>query len=89
MFESALVDHELAKDEREREEPELTWTRSETEWIEVVLTDERGGPVPGIGYKIVTSDGCEHRGYTDSLGTARLSQIPGGDCRVTFARNGP
>lgn len=54
------------------------------DWIEIKLVDEAGNAVAGQRYLIVTPDGRENRGYTDSLGMARLTRIPSGDCQVSF-----
>ncbi len=56
----------------------------ERDWIEIKLVDEAGNPVAGQRYSIVTPDGREHRGYTDSLGLARITRIPSGECQVSF-----
>lgn len=54
------------------------------DWIEIKLVDEEGNAVAGERYLIVTPDGRECRGYTDSLGLARLTRIPSGQCEVSF-----
>lgn len=55
-----------------------------THWVEIQLVGEDGCGIAGQRYLIVTSDGVEWRGFTDSLGVARLSRIPAGECRVSF-----
>lgn len=55
-----------------------------TDWIEIQLVDEDGQGIPGQRYVIVAPDGVEWRGFTDSLGVARLSRIPAGACTVSF-----
>ncbi len=53
-------------------------------WVEVVLVDGDGRGISGQRYTIVTPDGIERSGYTDSLGAARLDRIAPGDCTVVF-----
>ncbi|WAS94256.1 hypothetical protein [Nannocystis punicea] len=55
-----------------------------THWVEIQLVGEDGEGIPGQRYRIVAPDGVEWRGYTDSLGVARLSRIPEGTCQVFF-----
>ncbi|WP_434420361.1 hypothetical protein [Nannocystis pusilla] len=55
-----------------------------THWVEIELVDEDGEGIPGQPYLIVTPDGVERRGFTDSLGSARVSRIPAGVCEVFF-----
>jgi hypothetical protein len=55
-----------------------------THWVEIQLVGEDGEGIPGQRYRIVAPDGVEWRGFTDSLGVARLSRIPGGTCEVFF-----
>jgi hypothetical protein len=54
------------------------------DWIEILLVDEQGHGIPGQRYLIVTPDGQQRRGFTDSLGSARITRIPSGDCKVSF-----
>lgn len=56
----------------------------DTHWIEIQLVGEDGEGIPSQRYLIITADGRERRGLTDSLGSARLSRIPAGMCRVSF-----
>lgn len=56
----------------------------ETDWIEVQLVDTEGRGVPNTRYEITTPDGQVHRGYTNSLGEARLTRIPSGACTICF-----
>lgn len=55
-----------------------------TDWIEILLVDEQGRGIPGQRYLIVTPDGQQRRGFTDSLGSARITRIPSGNCKVSF-----
>lgn len=54
------------------------------DWIEILLVDEQGNGIPGQRYLIVTPDGQQRRGFTDSLGSARITRIPSGNCKVSF-----
>ncbi|MDC0718357.1 hypothetical protein [Nannocystis bainbridge] len=55
-----------------------------THWVGVQLVGEDGEGIPGQRYRIVAPDGVEWRGFTDSLGFARVSRIPAGNCEVYF-----
>jgi hypothetical protein len=58
-------------------------------WIEVVLQDEDGNPVPGEPYSITLADGTVAEGTLDEKGFVRVDGIPPGACQVTFpARDG-
>ena len=56
-----------------------------THWIEIVLKDDKGLPVPGEAYKIVLPDGETTTGYLDANGAARVDGIlSAGTCKVSF-----
>lgn len=55
-----------------------------THWVEIQLVGEDGEGIPGQRYRIVGPDGVEWRGFTDSLGVARVNRIPEGTCEVYF-----
>lgn len=55
-----------------------------THWIELRLVDEDDAGIPGQRYLILDPDGHQHRGYTDSLGSARITRLSPGICRVSF-----
>lgn len=55
-----------------------------THWVEVQLLGEDGEGIPGQPYRIISPDEVEWRGFTDSLGIARVSRIPAGMCQVFF-----
>lgn len=55
-----------------------------SDWIEILLVDEMGKGIPGQRYLIVTPDGQQRRGFTDSLGSARITRIAAGNCKVSF-----
>jgi len=54
------------------------------DWIEILLVDDQDRGIPNQRYLIVTPDGIERRGFTDSLGTARISRIITGSCKISF-----
>jgi hypothetical protein len=64
--------------ERERTTP------VEESWIEILLIDPKGRPVPAQPYKIELPDGSFRSGRLDRNGRARAYGIPRGRCRVTF-----
>jgi type VI secretion system secreted protein VgrG len=54
-------------------------------WIEIVLEDEAGKPVPGEAYRITLPDGTTlAEGTLDEKGFARVDNIDPGNCKVTF-----
>jgi hypothetical protein len=54
-------------------------------WIEIVLVDEKGHPVPGVHYSIhVPGSQSPHEGTLDEQGLARVDGIDPGTCKVTF-----
>lgn len=55
-------------------------------WIDIILRDEDGRPVPGEAYRVELSDGGIVEGRLDSNGFAHISEIPSGNCHVTFTR---
>jgi hypothetical protein len=59
--------------------------RSKT-WISIVLNDSDGTPVAGEDYRIELPGGRVVAGKLDSLGTAAVSGIDPGQCKVSFPR---
>lgn len=55
-----------------------------THWIEIQLVDADDSGVAGQRYLIITPDGRQFQGYTDSLGSARITRLPPGTCQVSF-----
>lgn len=53
-------------------------------WIEIVLVDEDGQPVPRERYRVVLPDGKTRTGQLDDRGFARLEGIEAGMCDVSF-----
>jgi hypothetical protein len=58
----------------------------EKHWIEIVLEDDRGNPVPEEEYLVTTADDTEYSGVLDSRGRARIEGIKADDYEVTFPR---
>ena len=54
-------------------------------WIEIVMVDEQGNPVPGMSYSITLPDGeTVAEGSLDDKGFARVDGIDPGTCQITF-----
>ena len=54
-------------------------------WIEIVLVDMDGKPVPNVRYKITPSGGDPpQEGRLNEHGQAGYYQIEPGDCKITF-----
>jgi hypothetical protein len=53
-------------------------------WIEIVLVDEQGRPIPRERYRVVLPDGRSRTGQLDDQGFARLEGIEPGTCDVAF-----
>jgi uncharacterized protein len=60
-----------------------------TTFIDLVLTDESGGPVAGAAYEVTTADGRTLRGKLDTQGRARVQGVGNGPCQVTFPDHPP
>lgn len=53
-------------------------------WIEIILVDMEGNPVPGAKYRITPPGGAPVEGYLNEHGQAGLYQIDPGNCKITF-----
>jgi hypothetical protein len=54
-------------------------------WIEIVLVDMEGKPVPGVRYRIVPPGGEEPKeGLLNEYGQAGYYEIEPGTCKITF-----
>lgn len=59
--------------------------KTKKSWIEIVLEDNQGKPVPGEAYRITLPDGSTlAEGTLDEKGFARVDGIDPGSCQVTF-----
>jgi hypothetical protein len=70
--------------ERGDDERPLEPLADATHWIEIRLVDDEDVAIPGQRYVVIDPGGHSHRGYTDSLGSARITRLPPGVCRVSF-----
>jgi len=68
------------------EEKKKAEEEGKTGWIEIVLEDEEGNPVPGVAYKIVLPDDKVATGTLDAKGFARVAGIKEGNCKVSFPK---
>ncbi len=64
--------------------PDSDENKDKTHWIEVMLVDEAGDPVPGAALEIEVPGGDMWYGSTDEKGLARVDNIDSGDCKITF-----
>ncbi len=69
-----------AEVDRQRSQPPV----DATHWVEIYLVDGDNEGIPGQRYLIISPDGRQYRGYTDSLGSARITRMPPGTCQVSF-----
>jgi hypothetical protein len=70
--------------EQRQAKPRETPTRRKT-WIEFVLVDELGRPVPGVRYRVTTAGGAVvGRGTLNETGHARVEGIDPGVYQVSF-----
>ena len=54
-------------------------------WIEIILVDMEGKPVPGVRYKITPpGGGAPQEGTLNEHGQAGYYQIEPGECKITF-----
>jgi hypothetical protein len=53
-------------------------------WIEIVLVDAEGKPMPGIKYRITPPGGAPKEGRLNEHGQAGLYEIDPGSCKITF-----
>jgi hypothetical protein len=53
-------------------------------WVEIILVDMEGKPVPGVKYRITPPGGQPVEGRLNEHGQAGLYQIEPGNCKVTF-----
>ncbi len=53
-------------------------------WIEIILVDMEGKPMPGIKYRITPPGGAPKEGRLNQHGQAGLYEIDPGSCKITF-----
>lgn len=53
-------------------------------WIEIILVDAEGEPMPGVKYKITSPSGEVQEGRLNEHGQAGYYKIEPGDCKITF-----
>lgn len=53
-------------------------------WVEIVLVDTSGKPVPGVRYRLELPDGQFQEGNLDENGRARADEIEPGTCWISF-----
>jgi hypothetical protein len=58
--------------------------KQKKDWIEILLVDMEGKPVPGVRYRITTPDGVVNEGTLNEHGQAGYYQIEPGNCKITF-----
>lgn len=76
--------HGARPSEREELEPPKPPIEKRLTWIEIVLKDTDGKPVPNERYLLALPDGTELEGTLDGRGRARVDDIVGGVCQVSF-----
>lgn len=59
--------------------------KPKTAWIEIILVDMEGKPMPGVRYRITPPGGGEPmEGYLNEHGQANYYQIEPGNYKITF-----
>ncbi len=53
-------------------------------WIEIILVDAEGKPMPGVRYRITPPGGAPKEGRLNEHGQAGLYEIEPGNCKITF-----
>jgi hypothetical protein len=67
--------------------PASTFKKEEAKkktWVEILLVDMEGKPVPSVRYRITTPDGEVREGRLNEHGQAGYYQIDPGNCKITF-----
>ncbi len=54
------------------------------DWVEIILVDMDGKPVPNVRYKITPPGGAPQEGRLNEHGQAGLYQLESGECKITF-----
>ena len=58
--------------------------KEKKDWIEIILVDMEGKPVPGVRYRITPPGGAPVEGRLNEHGQAGLYMIESGSCKITF-----
>lgn len=58
--------------------------KEKKDWIEIILVDMEGNPVPNARYRITAPDGKVQEGRLNVHGQAGFYQIEPGNCKITF-----
>ena len=58
--------------------------KEKKDWIEIILVDLDGNPVPNMRYRITPPGGAPTEGRLNQYGQAGLYQIEPGSCKITF-----
>ena len=61
-----------------------TQTKDKKAWIEIILVDMDGNPMPNVKYRITPPSGAPVEGRLNEHGQAGLYQIEPGNCKITF-----
>lgn len=56
----------------------------EKHWVEIILVDMEGKPMPGVKYRITPPGGAPVEGILNQYGQAGVYQIDPGNCKITF-----
>jgi hypothetical protein len=51
-------------------------------WIEYLLVDDKGKAVPGVRYRVKSTDGSMIDGVFDKYGKARIASLDPGNCKI-------
>ncbi|MEJ7712153.1 MAG: hypothetical protein WKF84_20405 [Pyrinomonadaceae bacterium] len=82
---SAMTPAKQAAFEVPTHEEKAEENKEKKSWIEIVLEDEDGKPVPGEAYQCTLPDGVViDTGTLDEKGYARVNCIEPGSCKITF-----
>ncbi len=65
-------------------DPNAEENKEKKHWVEIVLVDSDGKPVPSEPFRVTVPDGTVAEGTLDEKGYARVDGIDPGTCQVTF-----
>jgi hypothetical protein len=64
--------------------PQPQQQKQKKDWIEIILVDMEGKPMPGVKYRITPPGGAPVEGRLNEHGQAGVYGIEPGNCKVTF-----